>query len=447
MDAEKLAKRLLGLMEKSGIDEGEVYIQLNRGIEIVLRDQAAERLRNKETGGFGLRLIDDHKMAFVHSSDLRDESLERTVEQGVELARGAAPDESNSLVEPAGGAEPVRAFDDTVESIPYERKLNLLKDIETLCFAYDPAISKIEFLSYWDSVTDTVVANTKGVFQQTSSTRFSANVSVVAERDGDVETGGEESESRFFDDLDPPSKIASRACWKATALLGGAPVTTQAVPIVFDRDAGFALLIHLLSMINGGNVADGTSLLEDKIGDTIGSALTTVVDDPTLPGGVESRGFDAEGTPSRRTVILDNGVLKSFLFDAKSASKAGFTSTGNARRDSFRQLPSVGGTNFFLDKGSTTQDEIIRSTEKGLWVVSLAGWWVGINPSTGDFSSGAKGLWIQNGEVSQPVKNVTIASNVLDMLAHVDAVGDDLYFRHGTSCPTVRISQMEVGGI
>lgn len=447
MDTENLAKKLLGMIEKSGVDEGEVYVQTTSGLQMVLRDQAVERLRNKVSGGFGLRLIKDNRMGFVHSSDLRDEALERAVEQGIQLAEAAAADEFNALVEPGEGGIEVGTYDGGIDDVTFDRKLTILKDIETLCFAYDPAVSMMEDLSYEDSKIETVVANTKGVFRKGRSTLFSVSASVVAERDGDVETGGEWTEARFFEDLDPPSRIASRACWRATSLLGGKTIPTQTVPVIFDRDAGYAPLTHFFAMVNGTNIADGTSMLEGRIGETIAAPLVTIVDDPTVDRAVGSRSFDDEGAPCARTVIVDGGTLKAFLFDSKAGKKAGFASTGNARRGGFRQLPSVGRTNLLIERGQTPAEDIIASTRAGLWVFSLAGWWVGINPSTGGFSSGAKGLWIEDGEVVHPVKNVTIASNILDMLAGIDAVGNDLLMRHETSTPTLRIGEMRLGGV
>ena len=444
---EETAKHLLGLIEKAGVDEGEIYVQRSEGLEISLRDQEVERLRNKAEGGFALRLISGNRMGFVHSSDLRPDMLASSVDRCVELTRAAQPDESNQLPGASESVAQVEIYDDTISSITYDRKLALLRDVETLAFAYDPAISKIEYLSYEDARTETLVANTNGVYRHGESTRFSISLSVVAEKEGDVETGGEWVESRFFEDLDPPSKIASRASWKATSLLGGETVPTQTVPVIFDRDVGYTFLAHLFAMVKGSSVADGLSALVGRIGEAIGSERVTVVDDPTLDRGMGSRGFDSEGTPSARTVVIDGGVLRSFLFDSRSAKKAGFTSTGNAKRGSFRDLPTVGHSNLFIDRGESSPDDIIGSTDKGLWLVSLAGWWVGINPATGDFSSGAKGLWVERGEVAYPVRNVTIASNILDMIRAVDMLGNDLYFRHETCTPTLRIAGMKVGGV
>lgn len=446
MDIEKIAKRLLGLIEKSGVDQGEVYVETSSGLEMEVRDQAVERLKKKETGGFALRLIAGGRMAVVNSSDLREPSLEKIVAKGVELAKTAAPDETNSLADPSQGTAEVEIFDQSVDDIDFERKLSVLKDIEALAFAYDPAIRRMESVSYDDSKTEVVIANTKGVFQRKRATFFKAGCSVIAEKDGDVQTGGEEVSSRFFDQLDAPPTIATRACWKAVSLLGGKPLASQTVPVIIDRDAGFALLIHFMAMVNGESIATGVSALKGRIGEAIGSPLVTVSDDATLKGGVGSSPFDDEGTPCSRTVVLDKGVLKSFLFDATTAKKCGAKSTGNARREGFRALPSVGSTNLYVDKGISSPEEIVKSTARGLWAISLTGWWVGINPSTGDFSSGAGGLWIENGEVAYPVRNITVASNVLDMLRGVNAVGNDLYFKHATACPTLRIGEMKIGG-
>jgi PmbA protein len=445
MGIEETAKRLLGLIEKAGVDEGEVYIQKTRGLEMNLRDQEVESLRNMDEGGFGLRLISDKRMGFVHSSDMRDEALAGAVERCVALANASQPDDANRLPEPSGSGHEVDIYDGSFPEIAFERKLALLKDMETLSFAYDPAVSRMEGVWYDDGETDTVIASTHGVFAHGKSTSFHCGVSVMAEKDDEVESGGQSVRSRYFEDLDPPSKIASRACWKATSMLGAKVIPSQQVPVIFDRDVVYAILRYLFTMVHGGNIADGISMLEGRAGEKIGSDLVTVVDDATIARGVGSRGFDAEGIPAGTTVILEGGVLNSFIFDSRSARRAGFESTGNARRDGFRDLPGVGYSNLYVQRGETTPEKIIESTDKGLWLMGLAGWWTGINPSTGGFSSGAKGLWIEDGKVAHPVRNVTIASNVIDMLKSVDRVGDDLFFRHSANSPTLRIGEMTVG--
>jgi PmbA protein len=442
----EIAERLLDLIGRSGVDLGEVYVTKSEGLEISLRDQSIERLRNKQEGGYGLRLIRDGRMAFVHSSDFREDSLRRVVEEGAELARAVEADDSNVLPDPSEKEVAVDTFDPSFDEISFDRKVELLKDVETFAFAYDPSISMTEYIGYEDSKSETVIANTRGLFRQGKSTAFSFGASVVARQDEDVESGGDDSRSHQFEGLDLPSQVASRACRKAVSLLGGTTPPTGACPVIFDRDAGYALMAHFLAMVRGDNVVQGLSALRDRMGERIGSDIVSVVDDGTLEGGVAARAFDAEGVSSQRTVVIDRGVLRSFLFDTRSARKAGARTTANANRNGFRAQPNVGPTNFFMVNGTETPESIVKSTGTGLIAISLAGWWMGVNPATGDFSSGAKGLWVENGEVVHPVRNVTIASNVLDMLAGIDAVGDDLAFRDRMITPTFRVAEMKMGG-
>jgi PmbA protein len=446
VDLEQTTKRLLGLIEDSGADQGEVYMMASSGLTMEVRDQAVERLKKEESSGYGLRLISGGRMAVVASSDLREPSLEKTVAKGLALAKTAAPDEDNVLAEPSAGGAGTGAYDQTFDDVSVDRKTALLKDLETLVFAYDPAIRRIEGLAYSDSKVDVLVANTNGVFRRRRGTRFEVSCSVIAERDGDVSVGSDESSASIFDRLDAPSKLATRACWQAISVLGGKSVPSQSAPVIFDKNVGTALLVHLIAMANGENVTTGMSALKGRIGEAIGSGLVTVVDDPTLPGGVSSAPFDDEGTPCAKTVVLDQGVLKTFLFDARTARKFGARSTGNGWRRGYRDVPSVGTSNLYLEKGDRKPEEIIKSTARGLWVTGLTGWWMGISPATGDFSSGARGLWIENGEVVHAVKGVTVASNALEMLRGVNAVGDDLSFKQRTVCPTLRIAEMSIGG-
>jgi PmbA protein len=446
MDIEQTTKRLLGLIEKSGADQGEVFMMASSGISIEFRDQAIERLKQEESSGFGLRLICGGRMAVVASSDLQESSLEKTVAKGVELAKTAAPDEDNVLADRSESATVAGIYDEGFDDIALDRKTALLKDLEKAAFAYDPAVSRIEQISYDDSKSDVIVANTKGIFRRRRGTRFSTSCSVIAERDKEVSIGGSQANAKRFDRLIEPPTLAARAAREAVSLLGGKPIASQSAPVVFDKNVGVAMLSHFIAMVNGDNVTTGMSALKGRIGEAIGSSLVTIVDDPTLADGASGAPFDDEGTPCARTVVLDRGVLKTFLFDAMTGRKFGTKSTGNGWRRGYRAVPSVGTSNLYLAKGDQKPEAIVKSMERGLWVTRLAGWWMGISPATGDFSSGASGLWIEKGEVVRPVTGVTVASNVLDMLRGINAVGDDLAFTEDTVCPTVRIAEMSIGG-
>ncbi len=442
---EQLAKDLLFLAEKRQIDAAEVFIQESNGLAFELRDQGVERLRNTRAIGFGLRVLYKGRLGFVESSDLRKEAIEDSVEKACAIARITNPDESNAFSVPSQYPSIRDLYDSSIADIGFDTKIRMLADIESLCFAYDPAIKRIEDITYSEASDHVVIANTYGLFAVRSSTHFNIGLGVIAERDGEVESGSAWTSACFFKDLEPPSKFVSRACSKAVSLLGSKKISSMVAPVVFDKQAVHPLLSHLLALINGQNIADGTSMLKGRLGEKIASDMVTIVDDATLDRRVGSRDFDDEGTGSQRNVVIERGILKSFLFDNRSGRKTGSGSTGNASRESYAQLPRVDSTNFFLQGGERDVLDIIKSTEKGIFAVDLAGWWVGINPSTGDFSSGAKGYLIERGEIIHPVRNLTLASNIIEILKSIDAIANDFEFYGKMGSPTIRVSQMSIG--
>ncbi|MGQ9603934.1 MAG: TldD/PmbA family protein [bacterium] len=442
---EQLARELLLLAEKKGVDAAEVFVQESNGLEFELRDQEIEKLRNARTIGFGLRVMHEGRLGFIQSSDISEKAMEEGVEKAYAIARITNPDQSNTFSRPAEYPSIGSLYDYDIANIGFETKTRMLADIESLCFAYDPAITKIEDARYSEFSNHIVIANTHGLFASRASTNFNIALGVIAERDGEVESGSARTSACFFKDLEPPSKLVGRACSKAVSLLGCRRIGSMVAPVIFDKQAVYALLNHLLAMVNGQNIADGTSMLDGWLGEKIGSDLVTVVDDATLEHRIGSREFDDEGTRSQRNVVIEKGILNCYLFDNRSARRTGRVSTGNASRQTYAELPRVDSTNFFIEAGEEDPEDIIRSTEKGIFVVDLKGWWVGINPSTGDFSSGAKGYFIEKGEIIHPVRNLTLASKIPEILKAIDAVGNDFEFYGEMGSPTIRISEMHIG--
>jgi PmbA protein len=227
-------------------------------------------------------------------------------------------------------------------------------------------------------------------------------------------------------------------------LLGAAPVETQTAPVIFDPYAGRGVIGGIAGAVNGDSVYKKSSFLVDRLEEKIGSDLVTVMDDGLLSKGLGSAPVDDEGVPAQRKVIIDKGVLKSYIYDTATAKKAGAKSTGNAQRGSYDRRPGIGTCNFYLQKGGMTPQEVIADVQKGLYVFYTLG--QATNVVTGDFSVGAVGLWIEDGELTKPVAKVTIASNLLDMLKNVDAVANDLVFDRSMVCPTFRVAEMTVSG-
>jgi PmbA protein len=244
-------------------------------------------------------------------------------------------------------------------------------------------------------------------------------------------------------DLEEPGAVGRHAAERALRRLGAKAVPTCEVPVIFDALTAPSLLRQLASCVNGYAVYRGTSFLGGKLGEMIASDAVTIIDDGRLPGGLGSKPFDAEGQPTRRNVIVEKGRLGSYLLDSYSARKLDLQSTGSAARGA-GSGPSASTTNLWLEPGTQTLDEIIASTDEGLLVTELIGF--GFNPLTGDYSRGAAGLWIENGEITHPVAEITIAGNFAEMLTSIDAIASELLWLGSAASPPLRISRMTVGG-
>jgi PmbA protein len=243
--------------------------------------------------------------------------------------------------------------------------------------------------------------------------------------------------------LERPEDIGRTAAARALRRLGARKTETREVPVVFDPDSAGSLIRHLAGAVSGNALYKGMSFLTGRLGETIAPPFVTVYDDGTLAAALGSKPFDGEGLPTRRTPVIENGVLTSYLFDTYSARKMQSRSTGNAAR-SVADSPHVSANNLFLVAGQASPESIIGSVSSGLYVTELMGF--GVNPTTGDYSRGASGLWIERGELAYPVSEITIAGNLLRMFQGIEVVGNDLVLRHSIAAPTLKIGKLTVAG-
>jgi PmbA protein len=267
---------------------------------------------------------------------------------------------------------------------------------------------------------------------------------VVAEKGDQKNTGGESCSRVFFSDLKTLEEIAAVASKKAWELLDPVMIPTQKAAVIFDPDVARSLIGGIISAANGERVLQGASFLKDKLNQEFASTLLTITDDGTRLKGLASAPFDGEGVPTMKNVLVQNGVLKSFIYNTKAAKRAGVKSTGNASRGGFSSLPGIGTHNVYLDAGKHSQAEIIKATKKGLFLKEVTGY--GIDSVSGNFSGGATGFWIVNGEIAHPVKGVTIAGKAFDILKAIDMMGNDLDMNQTFSAPTFRVAEIQIGG-
>jgi len=444
MDYKELTEQLVNKCLKEGADAAEVYCESSRNLSVRIRNTEMETVQQAESHGVGVRVMVKGRMAFSSCNDLRDAALEETVSSAVQFAAATTPDENNVLPEDEGITEVEGLYDSQIGQVPLETKINLAKETEELAMR-DSRITKSGGARYSEGEGQVFIANSNGLLKNYKASSCSFGVSVIAEKGEQKSPGGESSSRRYYADLENPEKIADIAIQDAVQMLDSRMVKTQKAAVIFDSDVARSILGGILSAINGERVLQGASFLREKLNASISSELITIIDDGTMAKGMGSKWFDGEGVPTQKRIIVDRGVLKSFMYNTIAAKRAGAKSTGNASRGGFRSLPGIGAHNFYMEKGNSTPEDIIQATKNGLLLKGVTGY--GINPVNGNFSGGATGFWIENGKVAFPVKGLTIAGKAEEMLKTIDMVGTDLDLNRSFTAPTFRIPNLQIGGI
>jgi PmbA protein len=323
------------------------------------------------------------------------------------------------------------------------RKIETAKRAEDAALSSDPRISNSEGASFDNYVGRHIFANSRGFAGEYRSSYCSLSTSPVA-RDGEsMERDYWYTMARGFSGLEAAEHVGRMAAQRALRRLNAVKVDTQKVPVVFEPRTARSLLDNIFEAVHGMSIYRQESFLAGKLGEKVASDEVTVVDDGTLPGLFGTSPFDDEGVASRRTVVIERGVLKNYLMNTYAARKLGMKTTGNASRG-LTGNAGIGHGNFFLEKGVQTPEQIIAGIPNGFYVTELMGF--GVNIVTGDYSRGAAGLWIRNGELAFAVSEVTIAGNLNDMLRGIEAIGSDLEFRGSVAAPTIKMGEMTVGG-
>lgn len=445
-DYAQLAADVLRQAKQSGATEADIIIAEGETFSVQVRLGAVDRLTKAREKQLGLRVFVGKRSASTSTSDFSKESLEQLVTQTCALAKAVAKDPLSGLpgVEQMAIERPDLDLHDSTR-LETDCQIDLARRAESAAMAADPRVTNSEGAEFDSSSGRVVLGNTHGFIGEFRSSSFSLSVSPVAT---DQQTGAMQRDSwygvqRKFSKLDSPEAIGAEAARRTVRRLGARKVATQRAPVVFDQDTAASLMGTLSSAVSGYAVYKGASFLLDHLGKSIASDCVTVYDDGRIVGGLGSRPFDGEGVPTRKTTVVDRGVLKNYLLDTYSARKLGLRSTGNASR-SVGENPSVGPTNLYLVPGTRTAEEIIAGVRQGLYVTELIGF--GINMVTGDYSRGVCGFWIENGELAYPVEEITIASTLQQMLVGVETVGNDLVFRGRIASPTVKIADMMVAG-
>ncbi len=443
MDYKELTESLVARCLRLGADSAEVYLQTGRNLSIRVRNADIETIQEASTAGIGIRVIVDGKTGFSHSNDMNRKSLDDSISRAIAFAKLTTPDESNILPSDAGYTDVQGLYDPQIAQVSMDRKIEMALKVEELAMQ-DPRITHSSGSSFGEREGEVYIANSSGLSKNYKSSICSVGLGVVAEKGDQRRTGWESSARRFFADLESLEEIAASAARKAWELLDPQMVRTQRAPVIFDSSVASSLLGGVITAVNGERVLQGASFLQSSMDRQFASSLLTITDDGTRPKGLGSSPFDGEGVPTAKRVLIENGVLRGFLYNTQVAARAGVKSTGNASRGGYSSLPGIGTHNIYLEPGNYSQEDIIAATDRGLLLKGVTGY--GINPVTGNFSGGATGMWIENGRIAYPVEGLAIAGSAEQILMGIDMMGNDRDLNRSFASPSFRIAEMQIGG-
>lgn len=435
----EFARRVLDSALRSGASEAEASCSISDRFSAEARAEVITKLEQSTGKTLQLRVFVDGRKASLATSDFDPVHLQDAIAQLIAGARHVAKDPYNVLPEPAAlRTTELELYSSEVAQRDPEVKIAEVRALERRIREIDERIKNSNGSHVGDSVTTVALANSRGFAGEYRATRASRGSSPVA-IDGSVKrTGSYGTAGRKLAEMESVDAVAQTAVKRTVELFGARKPLTMRVPVIFERDVAASVLSDLFAALSAGNIAIGNSWLADRLGDRIGSSLATIIDDGRMPGALGSSPFDGEGVPTQRTIVFEAGELRSFLFDTYYARKLGAVSTGNSSSG------GVGPNNFYLRAGSQSPSELIASTKRGVFVVDTIGF--ATEHASGTYSRGARGFYIENGELAYPIDEFTIASSFADMLAGIDGVADDLRFDGAVVSPTFRVAEMTISG-
>jgi PmbA protein len=452
LDLESLTAEVVALALKAGASDAEAVVREGDEFSVNVRMGQVETLKESGSRGLGLRVFLGTKSASSSTSDLTPDGIRQLVDGAVALAKFTEEDPFTGLPETSEfGSLPqdLHLYYDDVYSLETKDRIEMARRCEAAALSADPRITNSDGGSFDAATGRKIMANSRGFLGSYRTSYAGVSAAPLAmDANGHMQRDGWWSSARRMADLESPEAIGKEAARRTIRRLGARKVPTQRVPIVFAPEVARSLIGSLFEAASGDSIWRHASFLAGKLGEQIAAPSLTVIDDnfmllPTGAGAFGSSPFDGEGLPSRRTVVLQNGVLATYLLNTYSARKLGLKSTHNASRG-LAGTPGIGCGNLYLEPGQLSQQEIISQAHTGLFVTSLMGF--GTNIVTGDYSRGATGQWIENGQLTHAVEEVTIAGNLAEMLMHITAIGNDLVFRGSVASPTLRIDGMTIAG-
>jgi PmbA protein len=443
----QLAADIVAQALRAGASDAEAVIREGDEFSTLVRLGQVDTLKESGSRGVGLRVFLGQRAASTSSSDLSPEGINHLVSGAIALARVTSEDPFAGLPETSAFGQVPGDLDlyyEDVYSLPGDHRIDYARRAEAAALAADTRIQNSDGGSFDAATGRKVLVNSRGFVGEYRRSHCSiAAMPIAQSANGEMQRDYWYSSARTLTKLESPESIGAEAARRTLRRLNARRVPTQRVPVVFSPEMARGLIGNIFEAANGDAIYRGASFFAGLLGEQVAAANITVIDDGTLIGGFGTSPFDGEGLPTRRKAIVENGVLKNYLLNTYTARKLNMQSTGNASRG-LAGNPGIGGGNVYLEKGAATPAEILADIKSGLYVTELMGF--GVNMVTGDYSRGASGLWIENGEFVYAVQEITIAGNLKDMFKNIAAIGNDLEFRSAVASPTLRIEGITIAG-
>jgi PmbA protein len=447
MTLEQAAGAAVEAAQAAGADDAEAWAEERQGLELRVYHEAVESLTDAGGRGIGVRVFVDGRSGYAYGTDLSDAGLRALAQAAQAGAAVADGDEFGGLPDECGATAMGGLHSPAIEEWSTERKIELATAVDRAARA-GKGVSQVEQTVYADSRERVAIANSRGFSSSYEASSAWAYSSAFAGEGADLMTGLGVGLARDPGGLDAEA-IGTEAAERALALVGARQPESRRCPVVLDAFVAASFTGFIGGMLSADAVQRGRSLFAGKLGEEVAAPALRLADDPTDPEGLATAPFDGEGAPSRRSPLIEDGRLATYLYDARTARKDGTASTGNARRSSYRSPPSVGTSNLVLEPGKASLPELVRDAGDGLFVTDVAGLHSGVNPVSGTFSVGASGRLIENGELGRPVREITIASDLVSMLKAVRGVGSEprwVPFGGSVKAAPLLLEEMSVGG-
>jgi PmbA protein len=450
-DLQQLATDIVTRAVKAGATDAEVTIREGDEFSTVVRMGEVETLKESGSRGMGLRVLvaseNGHRVASTSTSDFSAEGVEHLVRGALALAQVTSEDPFAGLADTAefGRLESdLELYHEDVYSLETAQRIEYARRAEAAALAADTRITNSDGGSFDAATGHRIFANSRGFTGEYRASSCSISASPIAlGKNNEMQRDYWYTYARSLKRLDTPESVGIEAARRTLRRLDARRVKTQQVPIIFAPEIAPSLIGAIFDAASGDSIYRGASFFAGKLGEQVADKSVTVIDDHTIVGGFGTSPFDGEGLPSRRTVIVERGVLTNYLLNTYTGRKLGMKSTGNAARG-LAGNPGIGAGNLFLAAGTATPQEILSGVQSGLYVTELMG--QGVNMVTGDYSRGASGQWIENGELAYPVQEITIAGNLKDIFRNITVIGNDLEFRGSVASPTLRVDGMTIAG-